>query len=64
MIESDDEAADRDPYYIRSSATNADIPHLVVKSDDAFVVADDHGDFPELPESEFGFYVGGSDRLS
>src|SRR6266851_3422134 len=63
MIESDDEAADRDPYYIRSSATNADIPHLVVKSDDAFVVADDHGDFPELPESEFGFYVGGTRYL-
>jgi len=63
MIESDDEAADRDPYYIRSSATNADIPHLVVKSDDAFVVADDHGDFPELPESEFGLYVGGTRYL-
>ncbi len=63
MIEPIDEAGDRDPYYIRSSATSADIPHLVVKCDDAFVVADDHGDFPELPESEFGFYVGGTRYL-
>jgi hypothetical protein len=31
-----------------------------VKCDDAFVVSDDHGDFPELPESEFGLYVGGT----
>ena len=60
MIEPDDDAGDRDPYYIRSSATTADIPRLVVKCDDAFVVADHHGDFPELPESEFGFYVGGT----
>jgi glycogen debranching enzyme len=63
MIEPDDEAGDRDPYYIRSSASNADIPRLVVKCDDAFVVADDHGDFPQLPESEFGFYVGGTRYL-
>ena len=60
MIEPDDEAAGRDPYYTRSSATSGDIPRLVVKCDDAFVVADDHGDFPKLPESEFGFYVGGT----
>ena len=60
MIEPDDEAGGRDPYYTRSSASSADIPRLVVKCDDAFVVADDHGDFPELPESEFGLYVGGT----
>jgi hypothetical protein len=60
MIEPDDEAAGRDPYYTRSSATSGDIPRLVVKCDDAFVVSDDHGDFPKLPESEFGFYVGGT----
>jgi hypothetical protein len=60
MIEPHDEAAGRDPYYTRSSATSGDIPRLVVKCDDAFVVSDDHGDFPELPESEFGLYVGGT----
>jgi hypothetical protein len=42
MIEPDDEAAGRDPYYTRSSATSGDIPRLVVKCDDAFVVSDDH----------------------
>jgi glycogen debranching enzyme len=60
MIDPDDEAGARDPYYIRTSAATSDIPRLVVKCDDAFFVADHHGDFPELPESEFGFYVGGT----
>jgi glycogen debranching enzyme len=55
-----DEDGARDPYYIRTSAAATDIPRLVVKCDDAFFVADHHGDFPELPESEFGFYVGGT----
>jgi len=60
MREPDDESGARDPYYIRTSAATSDIPRLVVKCDDAFFVADHHGDFPELPESEFGFYVGGT----
>jgi glycogen debranching enzyme len=63
MLDPDDEAGARDPYYIRTSVATSDIPRLVVKCDDAFLVADHHGDFPELPESEFGFYVGGTRYL-
>ena len=47
-----------DQYYIRASSIAADLPKLVLKHDDAFFVADRRGDFPGLPESEFGFYVG------
>ena len=60
MLEPDDDAGVRDPYYIRASATTNDIPRLVVKCDDAFCVLDHHGDLPALPESEFGFYVSGT----
>ena len=60
MIEPDDDGGLRDPYYIRASAATSDIPRLVIKCDDAFCVADHHGDFPALPESEFGFYVSGT----
>src|SRR5215831_1320802 len=60
MFESDDEEEARDRYYIRTPAAGSDIPRLVVKREDAFFVADHHGDFPEMPESEFGFYVGGT----
>jgi glycogen debranching enzyme len=60
MVDTFDEEGARDPYYIRTSAAATDLPRLVVKCDDAFFVADHHGDFPELPESEFGFYVGGT----
>ena len=60
MLEPDDDAGVRDPYYIRASATTSDIPRLVVKCDDAFCVLDHHGDLPALPESEFGFYVSGT----
>ena len=55
-----DEEGARDPYYIRTSAAGSDIRRLVAKCDDAFLVADQHGDFPDLPESEFGLYVGGT----
>jgi len=58
MPPADDEEGARDRYYIRTSGN--DLPRLVVKCDEAFFVADNHGDFPELPESEFGFYVGGT----
>jgi hypothetical protein len=51
MLEADDEDGARDPYYIRTSAATSDIPRLVVKCEDAFFVADHHGDFPELPAS-------------
>lgn len=60
MQDPEDESGLRDPYYIRTSAAAGDIPRLVVKCDDAFLVADHHGDFPEIPESEFGFYLGGT----
>jgi len=60
MLEPDDEEGARDRYYIRTPAAGSDIPRLVVKRDDAFFVADHRGDFPELPDSEFGFYVGGT----
>lgn len=60
MLPADDEEGARDPYYIRTSAATSDIQRLVVKCDEAFFVADHHGDFPDLPESEFGFYVGGT----
>src|SRR5262245_57087808 len=60
MLDSDDEDGTRDRYYIRTPAAGSDIPRLVVKCDEAFFVADHHGDLPEFPESEFGFYVGGT----
>src|SRR5215472_6033769 len=60
MGEPHDEDVENDRYYIRTSAAGSDIPRLVVKCEEAFVVADQHGDFPDLAESEFGFYVGGT----
>ena len=59
-MDADDEEGARDPYYIRTSAAGSDIRRLVAKCDDAFFVADQHGDFPDLAESEFGLYVGGT----
>jgi len=46
-----------DQYYILASTFTADLPKLVLKHDDAFFVADRRGDFPAIPDSEFGFYV-------
>jgi len=59
-MDGDDEEGARDPYYIRTSAAGSDLRRLVAKCDDAFFVADPHGDFPALPDSEFGLYVGGT----
>jgi glycogen debranching enzyme len=50
-------------YYILASSVAADLPKLVLKHDDAFLVADRRGDFPNVP-SEFGFYVGDTRFLS
>lgn len=50
-------------YYILASSVAADLPKLVLKHDDAFVVADRRGDFPNVP-GEFGFYVGDTRFLS
>jgi glycogen debranching enzyme len=47
-----------DHYYILASTFTADLPKLVLKHDEAFFVADRRGDFPAMPDSEFGFYVG------
>lgn len=43
-------------YDIRASA-GADIPKLVLKHDDAFLVADRLGDVPGIPDGAFGFYT-------
>src|SRR2546421_2353288 len=50
-------------YYILASSVAADLPKLVLKHDDAFLVADRRGDFPNVP-GEFGFYVGDTRFLS
>jgi glycogen debranching enzyme len=47
-------------YYILASEVAADLPKLVLKHDDAFVVANRRGDLPNVPHSEFGFYVDGT----
>jgi len=44
-------------YDIRASSAVADIPKLVLKHDDAFLVADRLGDVPGIPDGVFGFYV-------
>jgi glycogen debranching enzyme len=44
-------------YDIRASSAVADIPRLVLKHDDAFLVADRLGDVPGLPDGAFGFYA-------
>jgi len=49
-----------DHYYILASTFTADLPKLVLKHDEAFFVSDRRGDFPSVPDSEFGFYVGGT----
>src|SRR4030095_10805875 len=49
-----------DQYYILASSLAADLPKLVLKHDDAFLVADRRGGFPGLAETEFGFYADGT----
>lgn len=46
-----------DHYYILASSAAADLPRMVLKHEDAFLVADRRGDFPRIPQTEFGFYV-------
>ncbi len=53
-----------DRYYILASSVAADLPKLVLKHDDGFLVSDRRGDFPALPGSEFGYYVDGTRFLS
>jgi glycogen debranching enzyme len=47
-------------YYILASEVAGDLPKLVLKHDEAFVVANRRGDLPGLAGSEFGFYVDGT----
>ena len=47
-------------YYIHATEVAADLPKLVLKHDEAFLVANRRGDLPNLPHTEFGFYVNGS----
>jgi glycogen debranching enzyme len=49
-----------DRYYVLASSVAADLPKLVLKHDDAFLVADRRGDFPAMPGTEFGFYTDGT----
>jgi glycogen debranching enzyme len=49
-----------DRYYILVGSPSADLPKLVLKHADSFLVADRHGDFPGLGQSEFGLYVDGT----
>ncbi len=44
-------------YATMAASLAADLPKLVLKHQDSFLVADRRGDFPELPGGEFGFYV-------
>jgi len=59
-----DEVLIGEHYYILASGIAADLPKLVLKHDEAFLVADRRGDSPPLPGSEFGFYVDGTRHLS
>jgi glycogen debranching enzyme len=56
----DDDLLVGDRYYILASSIAEDLPKLVLKHDEAFLVADRRGDFPALPGSEFGFYADGT----
>lgn len=56
----DDDLVVGDRYYILASSVAADLPKLVLKHDQAFLVADRRGDFPSVPGTEFGFYAEGT----
>jgi glycogen debranching enzyme len=47
-------------YYILASEVAADLSKLVLKHDEAFLVANRRGDLPNLPHTELGFYVDGT----
>ena len=47
-------------YYILASEVAADLPKLVLKHDEAFLVTNRRDDLPNLPHTEFGFYVDGT----
>jgi glycogen debranching enzyme len=53
-----------DRYYILAASVAADLPKLVLKHNDTFLVADRRGDLPPVPGSEFGLYVDGTRVLS
>jgi glycogen debranching enzyme len=47
-------------YYILASEVASDLPKLVLKHDEAFLVVNRRGDLPNMAASEFGFYVDGT----
>jgi glycogen debranching enzyme len=55
-----DPTSSGDLYYILAPSATADRPKLVLKHQEAFFVADQKGDFPGIPDSEFGLYVAGT----
>ena len=55
-----DELVIGDRYYVLASSVAADLPKVVLKHDEAFLVADRRGNVPALPGSEFGFYTEGT----
>lgn len=59
-----DEVLIGEHYYILASGVAGERPKLVLKHDEAFLVADRRGDCPQLPGGAFGFYVDGTRYLS
>jgi len=55
-----DDAVVGEQYYILASEVAADLPKLVLKHGDAFLVANRRGDLPNLSASELGFYADGT----
>jgi glycogen debranching enzyme len=44
-------------YYIQASGASANLPKLVLKHDQSFLVADSLGDVPDVPDGAFGFFA-------
>ena len=53
-----------DEWYVSASSVSASVRKLVLKDNDAFLVADRRGDFPPTMPGEFGYYRGGTRFLS
>jgi glycogen debranching enzyme len=53
-----------DEWYVSASSISAHVRKLVLKDNDAFLVADRRGDFPSTMPGEFGYYRGSTRFLS
>ena len=51
-------------WYVRASSLSSGQPKLSLKDNDAFLVANAHGDFPSTMGSEYGYYHRGTRYLS